>query len=156
MQGIFKAFYSYAKKNGYKVIYGSEGEHDCPYVNVKDKIFHFRDKEETVDRLRELIHEWCHSTGPITNRPVFNDYPLEELVAEKTAYDIMMKYKFYDMNNRKNYVYKFKHASYIGFWLEKAREEYKEKSFDEILDMVNGHIEVAVEMISKMINEGEY
>lgn len=152
---IFNAFFKFAKKEGYKIIYGSEGVNEYPYVIPKEKVFHFVDKEQNVFRLRELIHEWCHSTGPITNRPVFEDYPLEELVAEKTAYDIMMKYGFYSVFNRKVYVFKFKHASYINFWLNQAQQEYPEKSVDEILDMVNGHIEIATNMISEIIEKGD-
>lgn len=156
IEKIFKAFYKYCKKQKIKVIYGSEGGHECPYFSLKEMTIHLMTKEENIKNLREMIHEWTHSTYLITNRDVFNSsYPLEELVAEKTAYDIMCKYGFYPDSdfNRESYVWKFKHGCYLDFWLTKSTNTYKNKSVQEILDMVNGHIEAATKIISELIEK---
>lgn len=152
---IFKSFYHYAKDNGIKIIYGSEGIAECPYFSLKEKLFHLITKDENVLRLREMLHEWTHSTFIKTKRETFNDYPLEELVAEKTAYDIMCHYNFYDEANRENYVWKFKHASYINFWLERALEVHKDKSVSEIIDIVEPHILASKEIIIDLIEKEE-
>ena len=152
---IFKAFYHYSKDNDIKILYGSEGTSECPYFSLKEKVFHLKSKDENILRLREMLHEWTHSTFIKTNRCCFNDYPLEELVAEKTAYEIMEHYNFYSIYSRENYVWKFKHASYINFWLERALETHKDKSVDEIIQMVQPHIDVAKKIIVDLIEKEE-
>lgn len=157
---IFKAFRKYAKKHSIKIIYGSDGIAECPYFQLNGKIIHLKDNEENAIRLRELVHEWTHSTYIITNRNVFDDYPLEELVAEKTAYDVLNHYKFYEpqtsdntIEARKKYTRQFKHASYIDFWITNAKNIHKENSISEIIEMVTPHIEVARQILIEVIDK---
>lgn len=151
---IFNAFYTYCKNKKLKVTFGGEDSmNKCPFFSLKERKIHLMTKEENIHNLREMIHEWTHSTFIITNRCCFNDYPLEELVAEKTAYEVMEHFEFYDVDSRENYTWKFKHASYIAFWVRQALKSHKGKTLDEIIELTQPHIDVAKNLIIKLVEE---
>lgn len=153
----FQSLYSYCNDSNIKIIYDDDNTpklSESPYFCQELKMIHLLNKEETFENLRIFVHECSHATVLQTKRNA-DDYSVEEIVAERTCYDILKSIGIYnDTMLKEEYKAMFKNVGYISFWVHQAIKEKKSNTSD-IIHLTDSTVKDAFNVLIKYFNVGE-
>ena len=156
MRNYIQKIKDYCLKNGIKLEFSSNNEF---YFVSSEKRIHFGNEEEKYNSfdLYRSFHELCHSTSLFTKRNTDN-YAKEEVIADLSAGQIMLKLGMYNLNNnpilannqrKEIYALIWKHISYSGSWATAFLRDNPTFTFEDLKNEVNDEILKVVELLKK-------